>query len=319
MTLDLARTVADAVLYEGYLLYPYRATSAKNQARWQFGVLGPPGAAEAGLGEQSTMSVECLLSRAADGDYLPQPTVRVYLRFLQLQHRGLERPDAADPNRYVPTSELLLDDERLLSWDEAVDHERSCPAWTFDELADGVRQTVTVPGAEQAEPLTASDGRTVGRVVRHRWPLSAVLTAETTEVDGYLRLSVTVENTAPAASHTKDDAVRRSLLGAHLLLEASGTGFVSLLEPPDAAAASAAAACRRDPYSAGDDDDRGREGRGAGDRSAGAGDHRSLRGDDSGNAGTAARCPAGATLSEWCDHRPGLARYRRRGLVGSRR
>jgi hypothetical protein len=50
MTLDLARTVADAVLYEGYLLYPYRATSAKNQARWQFGVLGPPGAAAAGIG-----------------------------------------------------------------------------------------------------------------------------------------------------------------------------------------------------------------------------------------------------------------------------
>jgi len=41
-----ARTVADAVLYEGYLLYPYRASSGKNRTRWQFGVLGPPGAAE---------------------------------------------------------------------------------------------------------------------------------------------------------------------------------------------------------------------------------------------------------------------------------
>ncbi len=46
---DHARAVADAVLYEGYLLYPYRASSRKNQCRWQFGVLGPPGAAEAGL------------------------------------------------------------------------------------------------------------------------------------------------------------------------------------------------------------------------------------------------------------------------------
>ena len=49
MNLDRARRVADAVLYEGYLLYPYRATSAKNQVRWQFGVLGPPGAAADGL------------------------------------------------------------------------------------------------------------------------------------------------------------------------------------------------------------------------------------------------------------------------------
>src|SRR4029453_6269418 len=36
---ELARKVADAVLYEGYLLYPYRASAAKNQARWQFGGL----------------------------------------------------------------------------------------------------------------------------------------------------------------------------------------------------------------------------------------------------------------------------------------
>jgi hypothetical protein len=245
MTLDLARTVADAVLYEGYLLYPYRATSQKNQARWQFGVLGPPGAAEAGLGEESTMSVECLLSRGtARSNDLPQPTVTVYLRFLQLQHRSVERLDPANPKRYVPTSELLLGDHLLLSWDEAVDHELSWPASTFDELGNGVRRTVTVPGAEEVKPLTAADETAVGRVVRRRWPLSAVLTAETTEVDGCLRLSVTVENTAPAPP-TRDDAVRRSLLGAHLLLEATGTGFVSLLEPPDAAAASAAAACRQ--------------------------------------------------------------------------
>ena len=43
MTLTAARQVADAVLYEGYLLYPYRASSPKNQLRWQFGVLGPHG------------------------------------------------------------------------------------------------------------------------------------------------------------------------------------------------------------------------------------------------------------------------------------
>ncbi len=41
---EQALAVADAVLYEGYLLYPYRANSAKNQCRWQFGVLGPTGA-----------------------------------------------------------------------------------------------------------------------------------------------------------------------------------------------------------------------------------------------------------------------------------
>ena len=66
MTLALARLAADAVLYEGYLLYPYRSTAAKNQVRWQFGVLGPPGAATAGFGEEADLAVDCLL-RPGDG------------------------------------------------------------------------------------------------------------------------------------------------------------------------------------------------------------------------------------------------------------
>src|SRR5256885_5195153 len=36
-----ARKVADAVLFEGYVLYPYRASAAKNRVRWQFGVVAP--------------------------------------------------------------------------------------------------------------------------------------------------------------------------------------------------------------------------------------------------------------------------------------
>ena len=43
----VARSVADAVLYEGYVLYPYRASSRKNQVRFQWGVLAPQGFSEA--------------------------------------------------------------------------------------------------------------------------------------------------------------------------------------------------------------------------------------------------------------------------------
>ena len=38
---EQAQRVADAVLWEGYVLYPYRASAAKNQVRWQYGVLAP--------------------------------------------------------------------------------------------------------------------------------------------------------------------------------------------------------------------------------------------------------------------------------------
>ncbi len=54
-----ARSVADAVLYEGYVLYPYRASSPKNQARFQWGVLTPRSFSEAEGSERWSMRTEC--------------------------------------------------------------------------------------------------------------------------------------------------------------------------------------------------------------------------------------------------------------------
>ena len=84
MNLDAARRIADTVLYEGYILYPYRASHGKNGAgvRWQFGVLVPqrhadanplpPGAMQAagtvsGAVETWCQQTECILE-PADGD-----------------------------------------------------------------------------------------------------------------------------------------------------------------------------------------------------------------------------------------------------------
>ncbi|MDT5325174.1 MAG: hypothetical protein QOF25_2326, partial [Mycobacterium sp.] len=77
-TWDRARAIADAVLYEGYLLYPYRASSSKNQSRWQFGVLGTPGADEAGVGEDNTLSAQMVV------DPLDSAALSLVVRFLQL-------------------------------------------------------------------------------------------------------------------------------------------------------------------------------------------------------------------------------------------
>ena len=38
MSVELVERIANAVLYEGYILYPYRASSVKNQRRFNFGV-----------------------------------------------------------------------------------------------------------------------------------------------------------------------------------------------------------------------------------------------------------------------------------------
>ena len=64
---------------------PYRANSRKNQTRWQFGVLGPAGAADTGIGEDDSLSAQVLV------DATWPPDVSVVVRFLQLQHRGVEK------------------------------------------------------------------------------------------------------------------------------------------------------------------------------------------------------------------------------------
>jgi hypothetical protein len=233
MSLDLARTVADAVLYEGYLLYPYRATSRKNQARWQFGVLGPVGAAEDGVGEEPTMSIQCLLDpgQVIEDAAVSTATVTLYLRFLQLQRRIVEASDAAAPSGFVPVDQLVVAEGPVFSWDEAMEQEHTWPAFSLPELAEGISRPVVVSGGDDIEPLTRSDGSVAGRIVRRRWPLHATLSAATVEVDGYLRLTLSVENTAERPANP-EDAIRRSMIGTHLLLQASAAEFVSLLDPP---------------------------------------------------------------------------------------
>ncbi|MCW2534528.1 MAG: hypothetical protein JWQ26_227 [Modestobacter sp.] len=231
MTLSLARLAADAVLYEGYLLYPYRSTAAKNQVRWQFGVLSPPGAAVAGVGEEADLAVQCLLRTDDAGD--PAATVAVHLRFLQLQRRSAER-ERADGS-YETVGELRAGGAVWTSWDEAVEVERDLGTFGVSELRRGAEVTVRVPGGEEVEHLPG------GRLVRRRWPLRGVVSLTAEDDGALLRLRVSAANTGDPAT-AKDAALRSSLIGAHLLLEAGRSRFVSVIDPP-AEARDAAAHC----------------------------------------------------------------------------
>ncbi|WP_433607717.1 hypothetical protein [Prescottella agglutinans] len=229
------RAVADAVLYEGYLLYPYRSTSRKNQSRWQFGVLGPVGADDRGVGEDASMRVECVLDR--DGG-----VVEPVLRFLQLQVRTVE---AARGGGFEAVPELVADGRTWVSWDEAVEVEVPLGGFGVADLQGGIGRDIRVPGGTDVEELGPS-----GRLVRTRFPVRGRVELIASRVGAAVRLSVDVRNEtvleeigAPGVP-VKDTAIRHSLIGAHLLLVARGTRFASLLEPPDRFA-TAAAGCRQ--------------------------------------------------------------------------
>ena len=112
----VARTVADAVLYEGYVLYPYRASARKNQLRWQFGVLAPPAYAAAEGSERSAMRTEVLVDPGGDA------RVSVRIRCLQVQQRRIEAA-RSDGEGFEPADSVDVDGARWVPWAEAVDHE----------------------------------------------------------------------------------------------------------------------------------------------------------------------------------------------------
>ncbi|MEP7053756.1 MAG: hypothetical protein ABI912_00725 [Actinomycetota bacterium] len=247
MTVTDARRVADAVLYEGYLLYPYRASSSKNQVRWQFGVLGPLGAAAAGVGEEPDLQAEIPLEPHGS------PIVQAQLRFLHVQHRAVQRFDGTT---YTPVEELRVGGATWIPWHEAVAEEFDLPPMSLADLTQGQRVVVAVEGGTDVEPLYEADGNIVGRLVRTRWPLRAEITMSARSVTESMVpiVRVQVRNTehwqgvagAGNRMHARDVAARTSFVSTHLLLSAREAAFISPADPgPEAVDAAAACDNRR--------------------------------------------------------------------------
>src|SRR5262245_5917097 len=124
MNRALVGRIADAVLYEGYILYPYRP-SVKNRQRWTFGGLYPEAYARAAGGAAaSTNQAECLVR----GD--ENTTLEVVARFLHLTARtvgAFDPPltdwpgDAAPPAR--PVEALRAGGRLFQAWQEAEERE----------------------------------------------------------------------------------------------------------------------------------------------------------------------------------------------------
>jgi hypothetical protein len=230
--LERARAIADAVLYEGYLLYPYRASAAKNKVRWQWGVLMPPAFVEAGTGEHTDWRTELLVEPG------PAASLHVRLRFLQLQARVVE---VADGDAWRTAPSLTLADTEYTTWDEAVEREVDAilpVTW----LAGGHVVSFQVDGGEDVEPIPGADQ---ARLVRRRWPLHGTLTLETEPLPGpfggtRLRLRLANASSWPEPVATRDAALRHALIAAHALVAVSAGSFLSLLDPPQWAGAATA-------------------------------------------------------------------------------
>ena len=212
MNLERVDQIAKAVLYEGYMLYPYRPSSVKNQQRWNFGVVYPQAHRDMQEGEEpSSMRVECLVSGRR------QTVLEVKLRFLQLQARFEESSATNSP---LPNG-----------WQEAVERQVSLPARTIEQLLGEMQRHIFSFAAE----TEVETNRSGSRVEHRQLAIDGCLDVATHSVrPDVFKVSILVRNTTPMDSPAanRDDALLRSLVSTHLVLGAKSGEFVSLLEPP---------------------------------------------------------------------------------------
>jgi len=225
-----ARRVADAILYEGYLLYPYRQSSQKNQVRFQFGVLMPPGYLAVDPYERSVSQTECLLE-CDDG-----AQVSVLARFLQFQDRtamGIS-PQTGELHK---VGALHVDGREYTSWNEAAEREQHLTVAAGALLAADQDLEFTLPAGEAAELITDAAGQPAGRLVRRWAALNGVIRVHAERVAGpyqALRLRIVLQNRSAAAGlETRDDGLRSALIAAHLLVGVPGGRFLSMTDPPE--------------------------------------------------------------------------------------
>jgi len=229
VNLDAVRRIADAVLYEGYILYPYRASAQKNRSRWQFGVVMAPGYAAADPSESSFTQTECVLEHSG------QPAARVIVRFLQVQRRSTEGAalDVQAPGAQVPV------------WDEATEREIEFTVGAAELLGPGLVREFSVPGSEDREPLDAPAPQAPGTArfaVRRREPLAGSVSVRAIPVPGpwrAVRLQVRVENRTAAVPTSgppparREEALSTALVAAHVIVAVSGGEFISMTDPPE--------------------------------------------------------------------------------------
>ncbi len=242
--MDLASVdkIAKAVLYEGYMLYPYRPSSVKNQQRWNFGVLCPQAYCNAQEGsEASIMQTECLLEGSS------RSTLEVRVRFLQLISRSVGKfetsadefsTDASQLPAFQLTNRLEVNGRVYQPWQEAVEREVIVPACGLETIGGNpFIQPFSFCAGKQFEPLRDAANQIVGVLIREGEIVSGEVAVSAKRLDdGLFKINVQIRNLTPftvTANTVRENALQLSLVSTHTVVGVEQGAFVSLLAPPD--------------------------------------------------------------------------------------
>ena len=201
-----AERLAKALMFEGYILYPYRRSSLKNMQRFAFGSLLPRGRSLARTEDASTLRLECLVRGEA-------PVMAVSTRFLHYTQRS----EPGDPEPWIEAEERVCELEHVDS------------------------RALEVAGEQRVEREISGESSVEGDVTREQLTVRVRIRLTSKRIDARLtRLRVDVENLS------EGEELLHALGAVHVLMRAeAGSSFVSLLEPPKELAEHALASCNR--------------------------------------------------------------------------
>lgn len=217
---DPVRAIADAVLYEGYVLWPYRRSALKNAQRWTFGGVFPRQHAEARAAgdDRWWMQAQCLVEGG------PDARVAATVRFLHVVRRQALAPGGRPIDALTDATGA-----RHLSWDEAAERELALPAAPLRALEAGARTApLAIPAGAARESLPG------GGALERRWEsIDALVHLRAEPLAPRLhRVTVRIENVTACPPAPRADVQRRTLCSTHAVLHLAGGAFVSLTDPP---------------------------------------------------------------------------------------
>lgn len=241
MNAALMDGIVNAVLYEGYMLYPYRPSSVKNQQRFNFGVVYPRAYSESQHGTDAwTMQTQCLVEGS------DQAYCQVKIQFLRMVSRAIARvsspvADFSEVNQenLRQVERLLIGDRTFQPWQEAVEEVVEVAEFSLAALSiQSMQWPFRLSGGQEKEAIRDENGLIAGVIERDKNSVSGSIDIKTELVTpGLFRLTVHISNTSRLNEHvplTREYALAHALVSAHTILEVRGGEFVSLIDPPKA-------------------------------------------------------------------------------------
>ena len=240
MNLAHAEEIVNAVLYEGYMLYPYRPSSVKNRQRWTFGGVYPQAYSVAHDGSDPwSMQTQCLVR----GDANTRLTLRLgFLHLVQRDVGKLDAPLAEWPEAMEPALRkvemLQIGERRYYAWQEAMERNVDIADLACGDLIAGTRQIpFAFPARRALEPLRDDRGQMVAALIRSQEVIEGQLELRIeTVAEQVFRVTARISNITPMPEIdglNRDAASLFAFVSTHTVLGLERGEFISLLDPPD--------------------------------------------------------------------------------------